>query len=120
MPDPDGRLSHDEREFAELWLAEKSRHDVLCPICGEGNWTLGDFVVAAPIFAPKRYSIGLASYPSLIVACEDCGYTMFFNAAIVGLFANVHASVEQPVDQTQVVQQEQATQREMSPARRAA
>lgn len=114
MPDQDGRLSHDEKEFAEGWLARKCKHDVSCPVCGDGDWTLGDFVVAAPIFARKRDTVGLASYPSLIVACEGCGYTMFFNAALVGLFANVHVAAEGPGDRAPVAQQD------MSPARRAA
>ena len=85
MPGLDGRLSQSEkddirRRIDELWRGGAKN----CPICGSNKWFLSDHVVEAPIVTEGVRGFGSA-YPSVLLISEPCGYTLHFNAVILGV-----------------------------------
>jgi len=85
MPDLDGRLSQSEKDairqhIDELWRGGAKN----CPICGSNKWFLSDHIVEAPIVSQGVRGFGSA-YPSILLISEPCGYTIQFNAVILGV-----------------------------------
>jgi hypothetical protein len=85
MPNLDGRFSEAEkseirRKIDELWRGSPKN----CPICGSNKWFLADHVVEAPIVTQGVRGFGSA-YPSVQLISETCGYTVSFNAVILGV-----------------------------------
>lgn len=56
-----------------------------CPICGKNDWTKAD-----EVFCLRKYYegaiIGGPSVPVIPLVCCECGYTILFNAIIIGCF----------------------------------
>ncbi len=76
-------LSVDQGKVAE-WLNKKWQGKKNCPLCGENNWNIGDRAGKIPIYYPSAV-VGGPSYPLVVVTCNNCGYTLLFNALFVGL-----------------------------------
>lgn len=87
MPDDQGRLSETEKreitqKIAKLWVGSAKN----CPICGSNDWILADHLVSAPIItAGAGITIGGPTYPSVQLISQPCGYTLHFNAVILGV-----------------------------------
>jgi hypothetical protein len=86
MPDPEGRLSEEEKDTIRAWLDERwvvqSR---ACPISGHREWIVADHLVHIFRYTPRGFVIGGPTYPHAAVICRGCGYTLFFNAVMIGL-----------------------------------
>jgi len=85
MPDKDGLLSSEEHEKIKKWLDEKvDPHFGQCPYSGHKSW----YVIGHLVY-PLRYAsqliVGGPAYPQVMVACTECGFTMFFNAVKIGI-----------------------------------
>lgn len=86
MPDLEGRLSENEKGTIEEWLKERWKQERLaCPISGHRDWIIADHLVQMFIHRPKMFAIGGPTYPHALVICSGCGYTVFFNAVMIGL-----------------------------------
>jgi hypothetical protein len=86
MPNASGKLSEDEKvvvqtKINDLWRGSAKN----CPICGSNKWIIGDHVVEAPIITEGVRGFGAGAYPSVMLISEVCGYTIFFNAVILGV-----------------------------------
>jgi hypothetical protein len=87
MPDDRGMLSAAEKrdlidKINKLWVGSAKN----CPICGSNKWVLADHLVSAPIVtAGAGITIGGPSYPSVQLISEPCGYTIHFNAVVLGI-----------------------------------
>jgi hypothetical protein len=62
-----------ELELADRWLMDRD-----CAVCGEGGWTIGDYL-----------QLQLADRPDLVhdflpVTCNTCGNTILFHAGLLG------------------------------------
>ncbi len=68
--------------FILKWVREKWK-DGKCPICKSTNWFPEGRITE--ILQSKTYSEDPSSYPSVHVICYTCGYTMTFNAIIMGI-----------------------------------
>ena len=51
----------------------------VCPICATRNWAVGDDLIR--LRSPKL----IAKHPCIVVTCSQCGYTIFFNAHVMGI-----------------------------------
>lgn len=60
------------------WLGAKT-----CNICGHNNWSISDHVVAPLISHAGGINIGGPTYPNVLVICNNCGNTHFFNWALI-------------------------------------
>lgn len=85
MPDKKGRLSDAEIETILDWIKEKApKTEGTCTVCGENQWRLGQFVFA-PVTYGNGYLFGESVYPLVVTMCGNCGHSVFFNAAHIGL-----------------------------------
>jgi hypothetical protein len=65
-------------------LQAKWRNPV-CPIDGANSWTISDVVELRP-FTGGGLIIGAGPlFPFFQVTCNECGYTVLFNAVVAGL-----------------------------------
>jgi hypothetical protein len=85
MPDINGLLSADEKNKIIAWLTSFSRPIPICPICGDGNWSVGDHILTGQIYRPGFIIGPGTSYPSIMVISPKCGYTMHINAVLAGI-----------------------------------
>ncbi len=95
MPDSDGHLSADEKKTVETWLRDKwLEQNLACPISGHQEWVIADHVIQTPIYIEKGFIVGGPTYPHVFVVCGGCGYTLLFNAVMLGITtpASVKAS----------------------------
>lgn len=63
------------------WPAEKK----ICEVCGSGNWTLAEDLVMPVPFSGNALMIGGPTYPQVMVICNGCGNTKYFNAVMMGV-----------------------------------
>ena len=66
------------------WLQSNRFNLPSCPISHQENWSVAEHVVEFHQYQGGFSSVG-SVYPAVMIICEDCGYTMFINAAIAGL-----------------------------------
>ena len=87
MPDVSGQLSQGEKERIVVWLKGQWSQDDRCPVSGGTNWIILDHLVHPPPYANagRGMNLGGPKYPQVMVACKDCGYTMYFNAVLIGI-----------------------------------
>jgi hypothetical protein len=66
------------------WWDEKGWKMPNCPISGGQNWILAGRLVE---FRPYQdyFKAPDTVYPAFMITCQDCGYTIFINAAITGI-----------------------------------
>lgn len=63
------------------WLIERKYPLPRCPICDSHSWLLARDIVQLEQYRPIDNGV----YPVAKVHCKTCGYTMFFDAVVVGL-----------------------------------
>jgi hypothetical protein len=85
MPESDGRLTSAEKDsiiakIDSLWTGSHS-----CPVCGHTNWIIGDHLVQPITLAQGSLQLGGPGYPQVMLISSKCGYTMFFNAVVLGV-----------------------------------
>lgn len=57
-----------------------------CPVCGQKHWAANDRVYEARDYLGGGISVGEGRVmPFILVICQDCGYTMWFNAVAAGI-----------------------------------
>jgi hypothetical protein len=89
MPDASGKLTAEEKSKVQGWLGRHGWPNNLrglCPICGKGGWVIAEHLVQPMSLGGNRaLNIGGIGYPQVMVISESCGYTMYFNAVLIGL-----------------------------------
>ena len=86
MPEPDGRLTEAENTQVTQWFQDHWKFQPKCPISGDNNWRIGERVV--DLVSHQEVSIAL-TYPKVPVMCMTCGYTLLFNAVVMGIVEEV-------------------------------
>jgi len=87
MPDYNGVLTNEDRQKIDVWLKD-NWHAGKCPVCNQQNWVLADHVITPMLYTGVGITQG-AGYPQIMVICQHCGYTLYFNAVIVGVLQGV-------------------------------
>ena len=67
------------------WIDEHWTGQKACPICQNDRWGLSEMVGEVRQMPPNQHSLGRATCPLVIVTCQTCGYTVLFNALVIGL-----------------------------------
>jgi hypothetical protein len=95
MPDSDGRLNFREQDEVKYWV---SNHGPLltCPVCSRAAWAVAEYLIDMRNVNGANYSGQSVSYPAALVVCDNCGYTMYFNAVRIGLVRGDSALGEVP------------------------
>lgn len=87
MPEADGKLTQAEKETVKNWLLKWNMAP--CPICGQRNWMIADHLVQPITIGPNRsLQLSGTGYPQVMVISNDCGYTRFLNAVVIGIVKN--------------------------------
>ena len=81
------------KEKALIWINQNWRGDKRCPICLNSNWAMNENLTEVRPFQGGSLILGGQLYPFLLVTCNVCGYTHFFNAVIAGVI-NPHIQQE--------------------------
>jgi hypothetical protein len=88
MPDAQGKLTPAEKQTVQsrlIALGWTGRAG--CPVCGDNQWTIADhFVQPITRGAANSLNLGGPGYPQVMLISNKCGYTMYFNAVVIGLF----------------------------------
>ena len=86
MTEDAGKLSDDQLKQVGTWLKSHEMPPPPCPICGKTDWIIAPHFVQPLTLGPNNtIQLGGLGYPHLMVMSRKCGYTMFFNAVVVGL-----------------------------------
>ncbi len=66
----------------ENWVGEKS-----CAICGNSGWFMGEAIgEMRQMNQGSRWIPNSGpAYPLIVLSCKNCGYTLLFNAIVLGL-----------------------------------
>lgn len=85
----DHSLTPDQRRITEAWVKEHWAGSKACPICTQSKWSIAEHVVQPVTHSPiGALNLGGGpAYPAVPMICNTCGYTVYFNAVIMGLFA---------------------------------
>jgi hypothetical protein len=85
MPDYNGVLTESERETVQDWVKSAFPQGLVCPVSKHRQWILADHVVIPVVSTPLGTEIGGTGYPQIMVTCEGCGLTLYFNAVKTGI-----------------------------------
>jgi hypothetical protein len=66
------------------WLKSHWVQSRNCPICGDIQWGIGPTLVQMPVSALGRHAAPRTN-PCVSLVSRKCGFTMYFNAVIMGL-----------------------------------
>ena len=77
-------MDDDMKKKALAWI-ECRKTIRTCDCCGNNSWTFGEDIVTTPILSGGGMVIGGKSYPHVMLICNSCGNTKFFNAVKMGL-----------------------------------
>ena len=70
--------------FLQHWPQPRS-----CPICQQQRWSIASKFARVPLgpvnSGPRTVMEVARTYPAVLVACQTCGNTVFFNAILMGL-----------------------------------
>ena len=83
-----------DREKAIEWLEKHWKGTKACPICASNTWAIGEKPVEVRDFRGGGLFVGGPVYPLLIVTCQTCGNTLFFNALVARLLKTAEASTD--------------------------
>jgi hypothetical protein len=77
----------EEADKISSWLSEHWTESRKCPISGHDTWDIPSKLVYLATSLPPEllFSQQLVVYPSVLLVCKGCGYTMFFNAINMGI-----------------------------------
>lgn len=64
--------------------AESITKDKKCPNCKNKGWVVPTEIVQIFRFSGGGLQIGGPIYPFILLICNKCGYTEFYNAAVAG------------------------------------
>ena len=84
MPTPSGRLTDADMKKVEDWLEHRWPSKNKCPLCTMETLRIEPHLTATPLSGHHEL-IMTQAYPFVLVLCENCGHTIFFNAVTLGL-----------------------------------
>ena len=84
------RLSEEQRKVILYKLKGFEKPPAICPVCGNGNWSISDAVFELREFQGGNLVIGGQSgvFPVVPLVCDQCGNTLFLNAITLGVVSS--------------------------------
>ena len=74
------------KEKLAVWLNEKWKEGIKCPVCKENDWGLYEQLWELKQFHKgATFNYERPMIPLAIITCNNCGHTMHFNALKIGL-----------------------------------
>lgn len=86
-PNIQGLMTEIEQEKCMAWIRKKwTKNRETCDICQYGDWTLAQNFVTPIIVHQDRATHTQCSYPQIMIVCNHCGNTKYFNKMIFAEF----------------------------------
>jgi len=80
------KLDKQQREEVLRYLGEKWKKPSQCPVCQHTDWGITETTFEIREFLGGSISVGGGSItPIIVVTCDNCGNTLFFNAISLGI-----------------------------------
>lgn len=103
MPDQEGKLTQTEKSRLADWYQKNWNQSFKCPVCQSDKWTTAEHTVEAPVYRGGTMIIGgEPHYPLVAVFSIPCGYTVFMNAAIMGILDPPPGTPTPPTENVEV------------------
>lgn len=77
-------IPKEEIQKAIAWIDEHWTGQKACPICQNARWGVADTVGDVQMMGLNKEPTD-RTYPLVILTCQTCGYTVLFNATVIGL-----------------------------------
>lgn len=88
MARTDGSLTPEDHIKLQEWWKTRWTSIVKCPVCSNTKWSTNQYLLRF-----DRQVTGMSAtsitYPQVNVGCDNCGYSMFFNATQIGITSDV-------------------------------
>ena len=81
------KLSDEQINAIMSKLNSISPNGITCPVCGNKQWAINNFVIESREFQHGGLIIGGNSVivPYITITCRHCAHTLFFNAIQLGV-----------------------------------
>lgn len=84
-------FNKEKQEKALKWLEDKwLKKDRACEVCKNTHWQLAEDLIMPLPFIGGGLTVGGNSYPSVLLICNNCGNSKFFNAVIMKIEGEKH------------------------------
>ena len=82
------KLSKEQKQQFMDWLAAHLKGNPNCSICQANTWLVSDHILSPPIMIleGREKDSRNTIYPQVLLVCDNCGHTLYFNAFRVGVF----------------------------------
>jgi predicted nucleic-acid-binding Zn-ribbon protein len=87
----------DAQKFQD-WLNTKWKGAKQCPICHSNDWNLSPRLVEVREYSGGSLDLGKPVFALVNITCNVCGYTLLFNAVVVGLAKSGKKQTASPKD----------------------
>lgn len=91
-------LDLDQKKKLVEFINKKWPEPQKCPICGEQEWTLPEFI--SEVRDAKARGSKVTFSPVIGIICLNCGYTFFLNAMIAGIYMKEEMKASNEVECT--------------------
>ena len=97
MPEKDGKLLPEERNKAAEWFRTHWTQNYPCPVSGDNKWAIAEHLIM-PITSAGAGGLllGGVGYPQIMIICGGCGFTLYFNAVMIGIVVPAEPPKEVP------------------------
>jgi hypothetical protein len=87
MPDEKGRLTPTEKQSVTSWIHKYSKgRGLICPVCESKIWQIANHLLQpSTLTGGMNLALGGLGYPAVQLVSVPCGYTVTFNAVVLGL-----------------------------------
>jgi len=83
--------THPYVDQAIKWLDQHWKGQKACPVCRHDEWIVADQLLEMRAFRPYDDLPPVKKIPLLLITCDHCGHSLFFNAIRAG-FIKTHPS----------------------------
>jgi len=80
-------LHEEQKRKFEEFINNKWPEPQTCPICRDQHWSILDFISEVKEMAPRDKK-AVRTTPVIQLLCENCGYTILFNAFVADIYEN--------------------------------
>jgi predicted nucleic-acid-binding Zn-ribbon protein len=80
------RLTEEQRENVSKRITSYWGDQLFdCPVCRNKHWKINDTIFEMREFSEGKLDIAGKVFPVIIIICDRCGYTITFNAIMLGV-----------------------------------
>lgn len=90
------KLDDKQKERLIEYMENKWPEPQTCPICKNTEWGISDTIFEIREFFDGKMIISGTSIPLIASTCRSCGYTVLFNAIILGFVKPDEKKVVEP------------------------